>query len=212
VHPAPAGGEVRVATVDAVADALRRRLGRTVEPDDWVPAVQGAVGHVVGIRVDGVGHVAKLFGPGADDRAATEVRALRLAGGVGGLPVPEVVGTAPLPGGSGSVVLLTRLPGARWADRRDALDVRQGDRLVRDAAAALRRAHGVPGDSFGALVGAVGPCRPRASGPVHVWTPACGSTSRAAARRRSPGGSGRCCTGTRTSSARACDRCCATTT
>lgn len=139
--------------LDDLTRAVRRSLDRSLVVDDWRPAVQGEVGHVVGVRdADGVRYVVKLFPATAGRRAATEVLALRLAADPAGIPMPEVVEEGRLPDGGGSFVVMTRLPGVRWADRRAELTPEQAEHLHRDVAALLGRLHGVTGERFGGLV------------------------------------------------------------
>jgi hygromycin-B 7''-O-kinase len=107
--------------------------------DGWRPPVQGAVGHVTGVRgPDGTPYVLKRYRD--DARRRTEAAALRLAVG----PVPRVVDEGP------GFLVLTRLPGVRWADRRDGLDPVD---TARAAGRLLRRFHAVPGPGYGPLLG-----------------------------------------------------------
>lgn len=146
----------------AVAAAVQGRLHGPVVIDAWRPAVQGAVGHVLGLR-DGRGdpYVVKIFPAGADARAATEVLALRMLDGVTDVPAPRLVLDGELPDGWGSYIVMTRLTGVRWADRRTDLDVDQQAVLHRDVAALLRGLHRLGGEWFGGLV-AEGPRWPTA--------------------------------------------------
>lgn len=146
------------ALVDALVATVSQELARPVSADGWRPSVQGAVGHVVGLQgPDGQVWVAKVFG--ADDEGAsrcrTEVAALRLAAPLAGVPVPEVVLDGLVDAGPSArrtpVVVMTRLPGVRWSDRRARLDD-AGLRGVHDAVADLLRAlHSLTGGTFGDL-------------------------------------------------------------
>ncbi|MEE6272259.1 aminoglycoside phosphotransferase family protein [Georgenia sp. MJ206] len=154
--PARAGAS-RV-PVRALVDAVAAGLRRPVTADDWRPAVQGAVGHVVGLSdAEGATYVAKVYAADAHRRAETEEVALRLLRDVDGVPAPDVVLVDALPGGR-PFVLLTRLPGVRWADRRARLDRAEHAELLREVADVLRRVHAVRGSRFGSVgsVGSVG--------------------------------------------------------
>lgn len=137
-------------TISKLVDAAGRSVSGGLEIDSWAPSVQGAVGHLVGVRgADGSPYVLKVYGAGGGRTAATEIRALRLLGDVAEVPVPrvlchEVAGHAPRP-----YVLMTRLPGVRWADRRVELDARQAPALHRAVGCLLRRLHVVTHDRFG---------------------------------------------------------------
>lgn len=149
-----------VAATDTIITAVSRWLGRRVSTDVWRPAVQGAVGHVLGLRgPDGEAWVAKVFT--ADDegarRSRTEVAALRLTAPLAGVPVPEIVVDGFVDGGprggSTPVVVTSRLPGVRWSDRRAGLDDAEL-RVVHDAVAdVLSAMHSLSGDRFGDLLG-----------------------------------------------------------
>lgn len=70
-----------------------------------------------------------------------------------GVPVPRVLlhgelSTAP----AVIYVLMTRLPGVRWADRRASLDVSTTAALTRGVGRALRNLHALPGPRFGAVL------------------------------------------------------------
>jgi len=141
----PAGG------LAAACSAVERLLPGTVL-DGWLPLVQGAVGHVAGMRSpDGTELVVKVYRPGADARLRTELAALHLARPVA--PVPTVVlhGEAADPSASG-YLLMTRLPGARWADVRPRLDAATSSALVVETGRLLRRLHAVRGVRFGDLL------------------------------------------------------------
>ncbi|MFS0704929.1 phosphotransferase family protein [Cellulomonas sp. 179-A 9B4 NHS] len=150
---------VPAAVVAAALDALRPAVAGLVA-DDWAPSVQGAVGHVVGVR-DGTGRrlVLKLYRADAAGAAASERVALELVaaaradpGGASGagLPVPAVVAHGRA--GDADHLLMTRLDGVRWADRRDARPAATSEAVWRAVGAALRRVHAVRGDRYGGLV------------------------------------------------------------
>lgn len=137
-------------TTSQVVAAAGRTLPGGLELDSWAPSVQGAVGHLVGVRgADGCPYALKVYGTGRGRAAATEFRSLRLFGDITEVPVPRVVchgvgGDAPRP-----YVLMTRLPGVRWADRQAELDGRQAPALHRAVGRLLRRLHVVTHDRFG---------------------------------------------------------------
>ncbi|WP_164983918.1 phosphotransferase family protein [Cellulomonas endophytica] len=126
--------------------------------DGWAPGVQGAVGHVVGVAdASGAAAVLKVYLAAASPGCATEVRALALLAEVPGLLVPRVLahGAVADPSVAGWL-LMTRLPGVRWADRRRDLDAGGTTRLGEEVARLLRRVHQVPGATFGPLAGGGG--------------------------------------------------------
>lgn len=92
---------------------------------------QGAVGHVRVVERDGRTLVEKRMSDPA--RHDTELRALRALAG-SGLPVPEVVASAP-----GSI-LMSRMPG----DRLDAASPDERLRALRASGGLLRRLHETP--------------------------------------------------------------------
>jgi hygromycin-B 7''-O-kinase len=139
-----------------VAPDLVAELSRSfpVELDGWVPTVQGAFGHVVGVRgADGSRYVLKTYPPQEAARAATELLALHGLHRLGGVPVPAVVrageltGPEPVP-----YVLLDRLPGLRWADRWTVLSRPRSTALTVAVGRLLRRMHRLTGERLGALV------------------------------------------------------------
>ena len=91
-----------------------------------------------------------MLGPGERVRWSTEVAALRLLGGVAGVPVPEVRVHGVTADGTG-YVLMTRLAGVRWSDRRATLDAGTATALTAAVGATLRRVHTVAGPRFGHL-------------------------------------------------------------
>ncbi len=142
------------AVAEEVAGAVSSHLGARVRVDPaWRPAVQGAVGHVLGLRgAGGEPYVAKVYAPGAHRAAATEVRALRLAAGALGAVVPAVVDAGDLPATGRPYVVLTRIAGRRWADRFADLTPPEEAALLAEVASVLRRLHTVRGPAFGSLV------------------------------------------------------------
>jgi hygromycin-B 7''-O-kinase len=138
------------------AQTLVAELSRSfpVELDGWVPTVQGAFGHVVGVRgADGARYVLKTYPPQEDARAATELVALHWLHHLRDVPVPAVVRSGELTGPEPvPYVLLDRLPGLRWADRWTALSRPRSMALTVAVGRLLRRMHRVAGERFGALV------------------------------------------------------------
>ncbi|XTZ14799.1 phosphotransferase family protein [Micromonospora echinospora] len=136
-----------------VLDRLRPQLPG-IEVDRWAPSVQGAVGQVVGVR-DGNGspYVVKIYPPTARRRRDTEMLAQRLLGDLPGIAGPRPVGHGQLDGpGAVTFLLMTRLDGVRWADRRADLDPARATALTREVGRALRRLHTVTGPHFGDLL------------------------------------------------------------
>ncbi|WP_187365303.1 phosphotransferase family protein [Cellulosimicrobium cellulans] len=126
--------------------------------DGWSPSVQGAVGHVRGLTGDdGTRYVLKVLGPRVRDRLPAEVTALGLLRDVPGVPVPVVRAHGVTAGGA-AYVLMSRLGGARWADRRATLGAAATTGLTAAVGAVLRRVHTVTGLFFGDLA-AAGPRR-----------------------------------------------------
>jgi aminoglycoside phosphotransferase (APT) family kinase protein len=126
-----------------------------VELDGWVPTVQGAFGHVFGVRGadDGSRYVVKTYPPQEAVRAATELLALNRLAELPDVPVPAVVhcgeltGPEPVP-----YLLLPRLPGLRWADRWAVLPPARAAALTVAVGRLLRRMHGLTGERFGDLL------------------------------------------------------------
>lgn len=145
---------VSTLSIPELAAAVGRELSAVVEVDTWAPTVQGAVGHVVGLRgADGSSYVLKVYRPREGRRSATEALALRLFGGLGDVPVPAVVLHGELAGDTPLVYLLmTRLAGVRWADRRSDLDARQSSALHTRVGELLRRMHVLSHERFGDLL------------------------------------------------------------
>jgi aminoglycoside phosphotransferase (APT) family kinase protein len=141
----PVDAAVLAATLHLLAERVPG-----LAPDVWAPSVQGAVGHVVGLSgPDDARYVLKLLPPGVADRLPAEVLALRLLGGVPELRVPRVVAHGV--SADGGYLLMTRLNGVRWADRRARLDATTTSDLTADVGRTLRRVHAVSGTWFGDL-------------------------------------------------------------
>jgi hygromycin-B 7''-O-kinase len=137
--------------VAALIADISRQL--PVAADGWTPAVQGVVGHVLGLRGhDGSGYVLKTYPRDGEMRMRTEVLALGyLRDGIGVAPDVVLTGTLPSPRPLPYVVL-TRLPGMRWGDRRAELSPEQNADLIRAVGYLLHRLHVVPGERFGNLL------------------------------------------------------------
>ncbi|MDQ3709164.1 MAG: aminoglycoside phosphotransferase family protein [Actinomycetota bacterium] len=138
-------------SIAGLVAAVGRDLSAVVEVDAWAPTVQGAVGDVLGVRgTDGSSYVLKAYGPHGSRRAATEVLALHLLGAVAEIPVPRVLLQGALAGGEPlSYVLMTRLGGVRWADRRAGMNAQQSLALHRGVGQLLRQMHVLSRDQFG---------------------------------------------------------------
>src|SRR5215208_2795712 len=109
----------------AVTQALliaNNELG--ARPDDaWGASVKGAMSHVIGLRSGNRRLVMKLFtADNSRQHGERERRALTLVADWVRLPVPQLVTcgeiqtSVPVP-----YLIMTRLPGMRWADRRPLL-------------------------------------------------------------------------------------------
>jgi aminoglycoside phosphotransferase (APT) family kinase protein len=137
----------------ALADVLAAVSSQLpVRPDGWAPTVQGAVGHVVGVQgSDGSGYVVKTYpGDAGVARAATELVALKRFREVPGVPVPQVVLSGRIDRPElVTYVVLSRLPGVRWADRRSGMPAHWRSTLTAEVGRLLRRLHHLPGDRFG---------------------------------------------------------------
>ncbi|MFA9445769.1 phosphotransferase family protein [Egicoccus sp. AB-alg6-2] len=141
-----------------IADAAARVLDAVgadlaAEPDGWTPSVQGAVGHVLGLRGgDGARQVLKIYAPDAARAAATEVDALGRFAAVADVATPVVIASDVLGQRHGvPYVVLSRLPGVRWADRRGELTPSQTRAVTEEVGRVLRRLHVVRGVRFGSL-------------------------------------------------------------
>ena len=112
-------------------------------------AQAGAVGHVVGLRgVDGTRYAMKVFGAGQSDRYEVESNAARRLRTIG-VPVPEVLLAGRLDAPSVGFVLMTWLPGRRWAECVADVDYDQAQVLLADAGRLLRAIHAETGPWFG---------------------------------------------------------------
>jgi aminoglycoside phosphotransferase (APT) family kinase protein len=111
--------------------------------DDWMPSVQGAVSHVIGLRSLSNSLVMKLFtADGSRSRAERERRALELVSDYAGVPLPRLVTYGEIPAPTPvPYLIMTRLPGVRWADRRPRLTVAESLVLHRRAGSLLRQFH-----------------------------------------------------------------------
>jgi aminoglycoside phosphotransferase (APT) family kinase protein len=97
-------------------------------------------------------YVLKIYPAGGSSLSATEEFGLRLAAEAG-VPVPRAVLSGVEPSTGRAYLLMTRLPGVRWADRRGTLSTAELRTLTADTARALRRLHDVRGTAFGRLSG-----------------------------------------------------------
>ena len=138
-------------SIAGLVAAVGRDLSAVVEVDAWAPTVQGAVGDVLGVRgADGTLYVLKAYGPHGSRRGATEVLALHLLGTVAEIPVPRVLLQGELAGSEPLFyVLMTRLGGVRWADRRTSMDAQQSLALHRGVGQLLCRMHVLSRAQFG---------------------------------------------------------------
>lgn len=141
-----------VVTSQVLAD-VGHEIGEVLELDRDVRLFQGAVGAVAALRNhSGRRYVLKAYRPGALIRARTEYAALQLIRAMSGVPVPDpivhgVTGNDPRP-----FLLMSFLPGHRWADLRHLLDGTDRLVLAADAAHRLRRLHEITGPRFGSLL------------------------------------------------------------
>ena len=103
-------------------------------PDDaWGASVKGATSHVIGLRTGSQRLVMKLVTADSSGQdSERERRALQLVADYAGLPVPQLVSygeiqtSVPVP-----YLIMTRLPGVRWADRRPLLTESSRSRCTR---------------------------------------------------------------------------------
>ncbi|MEO3776144.1 aminoglycoside phosphotransferase family protein [Micromonospora sp. B11E3] len=142
------------AVVLAEVLALAGRDVPGLEADGWTPPVQGAVGHAVGVRdASGSPLVLKIYPVAGPDRRDTEVLAQRLLADVPGPRVPRPVTYGDVDRFPGvSFLVMTRLDGTRWADRRASMDAAGTTRLTREVGRALQGLHAVRGRWYGDLV------------------------------------------------------------
>ena len=149
---------------DVIVRAVLAKIADTVPiAKDFEPltaTARGATGHVVGIRSrTGRRFVVKMFPAAVADRAGVEAAALRIAGGLPGVPVPEVLASGSLDGPERvSYLVMSRLPGVRWAELRSGLSPVAGTQVAESAGAVLRRCHLATGHWCGHLLH--GPDRP----------------------------------------------------
>ena len=111
--------------------------------DAWGASVKGAMSHVIGLRSGNQRLVMKLFTADNSRRhSERERRALTLVADWVRLPVPQLVTcgeiqtSVPVP-----YLIMTRLPGMRWADRRTLLTESQSMSLHRRIGSLLRQFH-----------------------------------------------------------------------
>jgi hygromycin-B 7''-O-kinase len=113
-------------------------------PDaSWSPSGQGAVGHILGLRTAHQSLVMKLFvADSPEEPWERELRVLNLTADYADIPAPLLVshGRIPAPG-TVPFLLMTRLPGIRWADRRQHLTDEQSVRVHRRVGSLLRQFH-----------------------------------------------------------------------
>jgi aminoglycoside phosphotransferase (APT) family kinase protein len=109
----------------------------------WQASAQGAVSHVVGLRTGNQSLVMKLYtADGQRQRADRERRALTLLADYAAVPIPrlvthgEISAAAPVP-----YLIMTRLPGMRWAERRPLLTAVESTMLHRRAGSLLHQFH-----------------------------------------------------------------------
>lgn len=142
------------AVTSAVLTAASRS-GQLLEQVEFLtPTQRGAVGHVLGVHdAEGRKYALKMYPADRSHRAAVEAGALNRLAGVLDVPVPVVAcsGSVEMPE-QVAFVLMSWLPGVRWAQCRPTLTRAQSALLVEQAGALLRRIHDVPGSWFGDLL------------------------------------------------------------
>lgn len=142
------------AVTSAVLTAASRS-GQLLEQVEFLtPTQRGAVGHVLGVHdAEGRKYALKMYPADRSHRAAVEAGALNRLAGVLDVPVPVVAcsGSVEMPE-QVAFVLMSWLPGVRWAQCRPTLTRAQSAVLVEQAGALLRRIHDVPGSWFGDLL------------------------------------------------------------
>ena len=113
-------------------------------PDDaWGSSVKGAMSHVIGLRTGNQSLVMKLFtAHGSRQHSERERHALALVADYARLPVPQLVSYGeiqtwePIP-----YLIMTRLLGMQWADRRPLLTESQSISLHRRTGSLPRQFH-----------------------------------------------------------------------
>lgn len=128
-------------------------VGDVLRIDPGIRLYQGAVGTVTTLRGSrGKRYVLKVYRAGADQVAQTEDAALRRILEHSGLPVPTPIAQGVIGDDARPYLLMTYLPGDRWADRRGLLSGTQTRVLAAHAARLLRRLHAITGRRFGSLL------------------------------------------------------------
>lgn len=136
---------------ECLLQALTDATGSVLQVDPGPRLFQGAVGAVTLLRDEtGTRYVVKTYGREASGNARTEAAALNRIRAHTDVPVPAVVAHGDLD--DRPYLLLTYLPGTRWADRRAELTADDSEALAFDAAALLRRLHSIHGSRFGPLL------------------------------------------------------------
>lgn len=132
---------------------IARRLGEILEVDREVRLFQGAVGTVAALRDrHGTRYVLKVYALIAAIQARTEHVALQRIRATTGVPVPDPIMHGVAGKDARPFLLMTYLPGHRWADLRHALDENDRFVLAADAAHRLRQLHEITGPRFGSLL------------------------------------------------------------
>ncbi len=148
-------------TTTSFAPFSRRSLRACPIAGDVEPLTatqRGAIGHVVGIRgPTGRRFVVKMFPAAVVDRAAVEAAALRIAGGLPGVPVPVVQESGSLDAAEPvAYLVMSRLPGVRWAELRSTLSPVAAAQVAESAGSVLRRCHRSTGRWYGHLLEGAG--------------------------------------------------------
>ncbi len=147
---------VASARQDAEAAALRT-VGRSIplraEVHRLTPSQSGAVGHVVGVRgMDDRAYALKIYPAGRSSRVEVEATALRRLARLQ-LPVPTVFLHGTVDGDpAAGYVLMSWLPGVRWAECAAEIGREDAAILIRRAGTLLRRMHSDTGAWFGNLL------------------------------------------------------------
>lgn len=153
----PPGISIRAHQVEAALDDVARRVPGA-KPDGWLPSVQGAVGHVVGIKLSSIDDrlgdrgaaVLKVYGAHGAARAPVEASVLRQLDGWTVLPTPRLLATGSVDGLPW--VLMTRLEGVRWVDYMQQYGAAAQVALIQATARVLRVLHARPGPAFGGIL------------------------------------------------------------
>lgn len=153
----PPGISIRAHQVEAALDDVARRVPGA-KPDGWLPSVQGAVGHVVGIKLSSIDDrlgdrgaaILKVYGAHGAARAPIEASVLRQLDGWTVLPTPRLLATGSVDGLPW--VLMTRLEGVRWVDYMRQHGAAAQMALIQATARMLRVLHARPGPAFGGIL------------------------------------------------------------